>query len=124
MNSWQYRYKTGWINRSDYTNVHMGSDTTLNTDSNVNHNLNAPLPNLGVKLFVSSDGTDANSREIKHISYDTAGVQYGYEVWAVDNNNVKIQTAAQGLLALDDAGAVFAIDTENWYYQAEVYFMG
>ena len=121
MNSWQYRYKTGWINRTDWTNVHLGSNTTLNTDSNVTHNLNAPLPNLLVKIFVSTDGTDANSFEIPPAII--AG-PYGWTPFEIDNNNIKIQTCNLGLLVATDAGATLTIDTENYYYQAEVYFMG
>lgn len=124
-NSWQYRYDTGWINRSDWTNVHPGSDTTLNADSNVAHMLNQPLCNLLVKLFVSTDGTDANSFEIKQLSYNSsAGNQHGIQIYAVDNNNIKIQTAAQGILIVDDAGAAVIVDTENWYYKAKVWVLG
>ncbi len=58
------KYATGWINRSDWTNVHLGTDTTKDADSNLNHALSAPLSELIVKVFVSTDGTDANSFEI------------------------------------------------------------
>lgn len=120
-NSWQYRYDTGWINRTDWTNVHLGSNTTLNTDSNVTHNLNAPLSNLLVKLFVSTDGTDANSFEVKSAQYNSAA---GMQIFAVDNNNVKIQTSANGMIYLDDAGASVVIDAENWYYKVKVWYIG
>ena len=121
MNSWQYRYDTGWINRTDWTNVHLGSDTTLNTDSNVTHNLNAPLSNLLVKLFYSTDGTDANSMEMKSVQYNSAA---GIQIFAVDNNNIKIQASVNGFIVLDDAGASVVIDVENAYYKIKVYFLG
>ena len=128
MNSWQYRYDTGWINRSDWTNVHLGSDTTLNTDSNVTHNLNAPLSNLLVRLFVSTDGTDANSFEIANTNYSdqTSGVVcWGITIFAVDNNNIKIQTGSQGLMYnIDATGAGSSIDTESYYYKVKVWYLG
>ena len=121
-NSWQYRYDTGWINRTDWTNVHLGSDTTLNTDSYVNHNLNAPLSNLLVKLFVSTDGTDANSFEVLpgNGATDTVGIV----ILAVDNNNVKVQTATNGIYVTVDAGSGLVIDTENYYYKVKVFYVG
>jgi len=122
MNSWQYRYDTGWINRSDWTNVHLGSNTTKDTDSNVTHNLNAPLCELLVKLFISTDGTDANSFEVYPDT--SSGTDYGWKVFAVDNNNVKIQTATGGLRDLSDAGVGSTIDTENWYYRVKVWYLG
>ena len=53
-------YDTGWVACSDWTNQHLGS--TLG--GNVVHNLNTPLRNLSVKVFISTDGTDDNSFEM------------------------------------------------------------
>lgn len=123
MNSWQYRYDTGWINRSDWTNVHLGSDTTLNTDSNVTHNLNAPLSDLLVKLYISTDGTDANSFELMYYT-DNSATQTGYEVFAVDNNNVLVHTAVGGLRFIDAGGAGQILDAEDYYYKIKIYYLG
>ena len=127
-NSWQYRYDTVWINRSDWTNVHLGSNTTLNTDSNVTHNLNAPLSNLLVKLFISTDGTDANSFEVplNEDYVNVAGVNFyfGAVVFGVDNNNVKIQTGTDGIGSLNDSGVLVVIDTENWYFKIKIWYLG
>lgn len=121
-------YDTGWINRTDWTNVHLGSDTTLNTDSYVTHNLNAPLSNLLVKVFISTDGTDANSFEVSRGSqydYNNSSVQsYGYDLLQVDDNNILIQTGGNGLNYLSAAGLVTALDTENWYYKVKVWYIG
>jgi len=127
MNSWQYRYDTGWINRSDWTNVHLGSNTTLNTDSNVTHNLNAPLSNLLVKLMISTDGTDANSFEIPNAPLTinaAADRQLGWVIWQMGLNDIKIQTGDYGLNYPSDAGTELRIDTENWYYKVKVWFVG
>ena len=119
-NSWQYPYDTGWINCSDWTNRHLGSNTTLNTDSNVTHGLNAPLSNLLVELILSTDGTDANS--LKLLGNDGG---YQWTIYQIDLNNIKIQTGVNGLYQLSDAtGGGVAIDTENWYYKVKVYFLG
>ncbi len=121
-NSWQLPYRTGWINRSDWTNVHPGSNTTLNTDSYVTHNLNAPLPKVLVGLWYSSDGTDANAIYVA-VGHGAAGV-YGVSVYAVDNNNIKIQTGNLGFIIMADDGTASIIDSDNGYYQAEVWFLG
>ncbi len=122
MNSWQYRYDTGWINRSDWTNVHLGSSTTKNTDSNVTHNLNAPLCELLVKVFISTDGTDANSFEPRDA--DSNAGSRGWTLYAVDNNTLKVQTGSAGIGFYDDSGNFTTIDTDDWYYKVKVWYLG
>lgn len=125
MNSWQYRYDTGWINRSDWTNVHLGSNTTKDTDSNVTHNLNAPLCNLLVKVFISTDGTDANSYEIPNTSTDAASTgRHGWRVSQVSLNELLIQTGAQGLMDLASDGIAAVLDSEDYYYKVKVWYLG
>ena len=117
-------YKTGWINRSDWTNVHMGSDTSKNVDSNLNHGLGAPLSDLIVKVFISTDGTDANSFEMKDTGIDRASganQTFGIIIAQVDNDNLIIQTGATGILTLATNGDFAVIDTEDWYYKIVVY---
>ncbi len=121
-------FHTIWINRSDWTNVHLGSDTTLNVDSYVTHGLNTPLPQLLPELWLSTDGTDALSFQIPLTALyaNVAGANYydGAMAFGVDDNNIRIQTGTQGLWVLDDNGILVAIDTENWYYQIRIYFLG
>lgn len=112
-------YDTGWINRSDWTNVHLGSDTTLNLDSNVTHSFNAPLSDLLVKVYWSSDGTDANSMEI--IYQADAATNYGYGIIVVDNNNIKVQTTTNGIAFITDAGGVDYLTNDNGYYKVKVW---
>lgn len=122
MNSWQYRYDTGWINRSDWTNVHLGSSTTKDTDSNVTHNLNAPLSDLLVKVFISTDGTDANSFELLNTSHETN--TYGISISQVNMNTLLLQTGANGLIGLSTSGVAVGIDTEDYYYKVKVWYLG
>jgi microcystin-dependent protein len=116
------KYDTGWINRSDWTNVHLGSDTTKDTDSNVTHNLNTPLSDLLIKVLVSTDGTDANSFEVGNenrfgsSSYPSS-FNHNFTIYAVDNNNVKIQTGEEGLLYYDDDGVATGIAAADIYYK-------
>ena len=118
-NSWTYRYDTGWVACSDWTNVHLG--TTL--DGNVTHNLNAPLPDLLVKVFVSTDGTDANSYELPLMT--DVGSDIGITVFQVDLNNVKVQTGSGGAGGVtSDAGAMATLDTEAYYYKVKVWYLG
>lgn len=114
-------YDTGWINRSDWTDVHMGSNTTKNVDSDVNHGFGVPLSDLLVKVLISTDGTDANSFEI--LNWNNASTDdIGVNIFQVDNDNFKVQTGASGLAYNRDSdGSGIIIDTEDWYYKIKVY---
>jgi hypothetical protein len=125
--SWIYNgiqhYDTGWINRSDWTNVHLGTVATKNTDSNVAHNLGGNISELIVKVFVSTDGTDNNSFEVGTSNYtdDVSGVlSGGFGIDQVDTNELIIQTGVVGLLYTNSVGNSPYVDTEDWYYKVVV----
>ena len=115
-----YEYDTGWlgINGDDWTNVHLGSDNDTKT-SNVTHNLGAPLSDLDVKVLVSTDGTDANSFEFVSQTEDGQENQ-GVIILAVDNDNLIVQTGANGIHAMNDAGGWYLIDSEDYFYKVKV----
>lgn len=115
------KYGTGWINRSDWTNVHMGSDKTLNVDSNVAHGLDAPLSELIVKVFISTDGTDANSIHIEGFTVIVGVGYFGHTIYQVDKNNIKIQTGVNGITYVNDVGGRFVVATQSWFYKIIVY---
>lgn len=114
------KYDTGWINRSDWTNVHMGSDTTKNADSNVAHSLNGNLSELIVKVLISTDGTDNNSFEINLVQTSNSEIT-GITFEQVDINNIIVQTGSGGIRYMDSSGASSLLDTEDWYYKIVVY---
>ncbi len=120
-------YDTGWIARSLWQNKHLGSDDTKNADSNVTHNLNAPLSNLRVKVFISTDGTDANSFEVPHTDYSdqvSGTIQTGAKASQVDNDNIEIQTGAGGIFFLGDVGTTGVLTTQDYYYKVKVWYLG
>lgn len=120
-------YITGWINRSDWTNVHMGSTTTKNVDSNLTHNLNANLSELIIKVFISTDGTDANSFEMTtdgSYGHDP-GFSVGCTTYQVSTNAIKLQTGTGGAgHILSDAGVKTFLNTQDYYYKVKVYKIG
>ena len=126
-----YKYDSGWLLNemggsgvADWTNVHLGNDPTDRTD-NLTHNLNAPLSDLLVKILISTDGTDANSFVIGTAAYTSSStIVENFEVHAVDNNNIKIQTAVGGIFHLEDDGTQTVIDTEAWYYKIKIWKLG
>jgi len=120
------KYDTGWINRSDWTNVHLGTDDTKDTDSNVTHGLAANLSQLLVKVLISTDGTDANSFECQdYMMYNSTGTKFlGITPYQVDTNNITVQTGTFGLAYITAAGIIDAVDTEDWYYKIVVYKIG
>jgi len=123
-------YDTGWLLNemggagvADWANVHLGTDPTDPTD-NLTHNLNAPLSELNVVLLVSTDGTDANSFIPTRNSYTGGTAIYGYQINAVDNNNIKIQTGTHGIKTMNDDGTVTVISNQNWYYKIKIWKLG
>ncbi len=120
-----YKYSTGQINRSDWTNVHLGSDTTKNADSNVTHNLNAPLSDLLVKVLISTDGTDANSFEMGHAVHYDGTIDTGITIFNIDNNNIRVQTGSLGFKYNQDSnGAIVTIAAQDWYYEINIWKLG
>lgn len=127
-----YKYDTGWLLNeiggaatADWTNVHLGDVPT--GDSNVTHNLNAPLSDLLVKVLISTDGTDANSLEVSNIEFDAAIVSdyfAGIQIYQVDLNNIKVQTGSSGFTTLSDSGVPDTVSVENWYYKVKVWYLG
>ena len=118
------KYDTGWINTNDWEDRQLGSTATpKNTDSNVAHNLNCRLSDLIVKLFVSTDGTDANSFEVPfgpYYQYLVYG-DIGITVFEVDNNNILVQTGYHGFCFINKTDSyVYIIRTEDWYYKVVV----
>lgn len=109
-------YDTGWIACSDWTNQHLG-DTV---GGNVAHNLQAPLSELAVKVLISTDGTDNNSFDVTYSDIYTAA-NYGITIFAVDKNNIKVQTGQNGITYTNDSGQNITIDTESWYYKVKVH---
>jgi hypothetical protein len=116
------RYDTGWLHiyNDDWTNVHLGSDNST-SDSNVTHNLNAPLSELLVKVLISTDGTDANSFEVTPIG--DSGNE-GLAISQVDENNITIQTGDSGFRSVNSNGLDYTLDTESWYYKIKVWKLG
>ena len=110
-------YSTDWISRSDWTNVHVGSGTTKDADSNVTHNLGRTIDKLGIKLFISATGADSDAIEIPLSSAGTLGVTAYY----IDKNNIKLQTGSTGLQYLGDTGAQVTVAAQDWYYKVKVF---
>jgi hypothetical protein len=115
------KYDTGWINRSDWTNVHMGSSTTKNADSDVDHNFGLNLSDLIIKVLISEFGTDATSFEIPYASYEPGAGRNGITIYQADTNSFTVQTSLQGFRYIDGAGGAGMMDTEDWYYKIIVY---
>ncbi len=120
-------YDTGWINRSDWTNVKLGSNAAGNVDSNVTHNLGVPLSNLTVKVLISTGGAvndsadlDAHSFILDFTTQDAATNWYGSAILQVDNNNILIQTATSGLVSIQSNGVPASITTQNYWYKVIV----
>ena len=114
-------YDTGWVSCSDWTNQHLGDSV----GGNVEHNLNANLSNLIIKVLISTNGTDNNSFELVDASFSFAGVgsneYWGIIIYQVDSNTIKVQTGKEGIIYLDDAGSFVVLDTESYYYKIKIY---
>ena len=112
------KYETPWVACSVWTNQHLGD--TVGGD--INHKLELPLKDLNVRIFISEDGTDEKSFEVKDTAIrDASSGQYGITIFCVDNNNIRVQTGPQGLIYnIDSTGVTGIIDVESWYYKIVV----
>ena len=109
-------YDTGWQANSDWTNQHLGTIS----GGNLVHNLNAPLEDLMVKVMISG-------LEVFEVGHDTlegtTALQYGITIHKVDNDNLIVQTATNGVTFIQNSGAILNLDTESWYYKVKVFKM-
>lgn len=124
-------YTTGWLENEiggastpDWTNVHLGDDPSQ--DSNVQHNLNAPLSDLIIKVLFSTDGTDDNSWELIDAvrvldTGSSTNEQSGISILAVDENTIKVQTGTGGVRWITDVGSHDILAAQSYYYKIEVY---
>jgi len=127
-------FDSGWLLNelggaatADWMNVHLGNDPTDPTD-NLTHGLGAPLSDLIIKVLISTDETDNNSFELldTHHKYSNGAVdsKFGITIYQVDVNNIKIQTATDGIKGIADDGSFTIIDDEDWYYKIKVWKLG
>lgn len=122
----QASYETNYINRSDWTNVYPGTNTTKNVNSYITHNLQQNLNNLEITFFISTDGTENNSFEISRFFYYLPTAVAGTEIIAgitnyqIDTNNLRVQIGTAGLPQVTTSGLLNAIDSEDWFYKIVV----
>jgi len=106
-------YDTGWTINSDWTNAEL----------TVTHNFEADLSELIVKLFMSSDGTDANGFDILTITetHASTGSQRGIIAQSVGDSSFKLQTGTNGVDIMNDDGSLTALTSSTYYYRIVVY---
>ena len=113
-------FDSGWIPRSDWTNVHLGNGAAKNVDSLMVHGLNLPMAYLHVRVLVDADGTDGAANEMLAGSRDQAVASdesIGLRASQNGPDAVELQTGVQGMFRLDSAGLVSLMDTEDWFYR-------
>ncbi len=112
-NSWQYpislEHDTGWIVCNDWTNQHLG-DTV---GANIVHNFGKHLREFVVKVFISSDGTDANSHVAEHVTDGNVG----YTIHEVDDNTIRVQTGSGGVAYSRDSDGATTLVTNGERYR-------
>ncbi len=116
-------FETEWIPRSEWRNVHLGSNTTKNLDSNVEHLLNAPVWDLKVRLLISLSGDDTDVI-IPNDSIISGGYSYGYIIFHVDNDNFLIQTGNAGISYIQNSDGQFSnnpIDSDDIHYKIKAF---
>jgi hypothetical protein len=108
------KFDTGWVSNSDWTNAELVAT----------HNFGANLSDLIVKFYLSSDGTEANTFEVKSTNYNSSGTlaqDAGFAIYQQDTNGIYVQTGSAGVLITDDSGTTVIVDNESWYYKIVVY---
>lgn len=89
--------------------------TTQNIDSNFYHGFSTSIDNIFTDVFFSNDKNEATARKIESVSLNASA---GFVIRGVGTyNDMVVQTEANRVYNLDDAGAIETWDTENYYYK-------
>ena len=102
-------YSTGWVANNDWSAVSLS----------VTHSLNANLSDLIVKVFISTDGTEANAFEIG--SVDTTLGVLGFTIFQTDTNGINIETGTNGMHYINIGGLAIVLAAQSYYYKVKVY---
>lgn len=103
-----YSYDTGWVANSDWTNA----------EFTIPHSLDAPLSELVVNFFISTDGTEENTYTVDASGYDS---NIGLKIYAINDNSFKYQTGSSGINSIDNSGNSYTITSSSYYYRCVVY---
>lgn len=109
----QARFSTGWVANNDWTDM----------DLTVTHGLGTPLSNLTVSLFLSTDGTEANSWEVKGFESRWSASDdavLGWSYFAIGDTSFKLETGGTGIAYVEASGARNVLDTESYQYKIVV----
>ena len=100
---------TGWIQRTAWADSSPGSDTGLNVDSDVTHNLGLAVTELSVQLFFSPTGVDD----------DAVPAPLGWMHKNVDTNTIRVYTQSSGPVYQGGTGPE-PLDGKTGYYKIVV----
>ena len=89
-----------------------------NAEYTINHGLKNNLAELDVQILLSKTGSESDSFEA--ISESSASDNWGYNLWNIDTDNIKLQTGAAGVPYLRDSDGVFSSFGLTGYYKAIV----
>jgi hypothetical protein len=89
-----------------------------NQDTNVIHDFNFNLVDVRIKIYFSTDGTEANAFFLDFS--DSAAGGFGGTFYQISLDEIKMQMAGSGYLYTSDAGTVLALNTQDWYYKIKV----
>lgn len=95
-------------------------DTPLpkNADTDVHHMLGKNIRELNIKWFMSADGTENNSYEIKPV--ETGNSATGWIIYQTDTNSFELQSGTNGINFLNANGTNAILDVEDEFYQIEI----
>ena len=105
--------------------VNEGSGSTKDKDTNIYHGFGIDLYKISLRFLISIDGTYNNSSQIIDTARAYTGASaavVGNTILQVDTDNIKVQTATNGLYYIADNGAFSQIDADDWYYEIIVEF--
>ncbi len=87
------------------------------------HNENLNINNFCFKLYINSSATFTGSWLMEQsLSGNTANL--GFDYFQVNSNSIKLQTASAAIgYYMDDAGALYTFDVEDYYYNISLYLI-
>lgn len=97
--------------------VNEPTGSNQNIDTNILHQWNKNLNNIVLEFFISTDGTISNSFRVSEISWTSGSAEYGYQLNYIDLNNIKNQSAVNGIKEINNSGVTNVVDTETYFYK-------
>jgi len=94
--------------------------TNKNDDNNITHNMGISMKDCLYNFLVSTDGSEANIMGVYSGSLGSSGNDVSYGWIGIDTNNIKLQSATNGIGMVQDSGVSAALVAQDYYVNVKI----